>query len=252
MRRLRVASALALVAWTLALVGGTPASAECASAEATSSACEGEQGQTVATLRAVVAAHRGSSYKRPGYSSLKLVSMPEAAYLTASEPRTRTHLQWLTADRESNVVTVPWDCRRPGQTFHFALTARGNVGATVTATVTFHAQLGTRWCAAAKAREEAQRLAAKRRHEAEVREAQRREAEHREAERREVENREATSTCTNGTYVNSAGNTVCKPEESPTGTAPAGATAECEDGTFSFSESRSGTCSHHGGVAEWL
>jgi hypothetical protein len=56
--------------------------------------------------------------------------------------------------------------------------------------------------------------------------------------------------CTNGTYVNSAGNTVCRPENSPT--APAGATAECEDGTYSFSESRSGTCSHHGGVARWL
>ena len=56
--------------------------------------------------------------------------------------------------------------------------------------------------------------------------------------------------CTNGTYVNSAGNTVCSPEESPT--QPTGATAECEDGTYSFSESRSGTCSHHGGVAQWL
>lgn len=56
--------------------------------------------------------------------------------------------------------------------------------------------------------------------------------------------------CTNGTYVNSAGNTVCRPENSPT--APAGATAECSDGTYSFSESRSGTCSHHGGVARWL
>jgi hypothetical protein len=57
-------------------------------------------------------------------------------------------------------------------------------------------------------------------------------------------------TCTNGTYVNSAGNTVCRPENSPT--VPAGATAECVDGTYSFSESRSGTCSHHGGVARWL
>ncbi len=56
--------------------------------------------------------------------------------------------------------------------------------------------------------------------------------------------------CTNGTYVNSAGNTVCSPEPSPT--VPPGATARCVDGTYSFSESRSGTCSHHGGVAEWL
>jgi hypothetical protein len=61
---------------------------------------------------------------------------------------------------------------------------------------------------------------------------------------------EATPVCTNGTYVNSAGNTVCSPEQSST--VPAGATAECEDGTYSFSESRSGTCSSHGGVAKWL
>lgn len=35
-------------------------------------------------------------------------------------------------------------------------------------------------------------------------------------------------------------------------TAPAGATARCRDGTYSFSQNRRGTCSHHGGVAEWL
>lgn len=32
---------------------------------------------------------------------------------------------------------------------------------------------------------------------------------------------------------------------------PAGATALCRDGTYSFSQHRQGTCSHHGGVAEW-
>ena len=30
---------------------------------------------------------------------------------------------------------------------------------------------------------------------------------------------------------------------------PAGASAQCRDGTYSFSQSRRGTCSHHGGVA---
>lgn len=33
---------------------------------------------------------------------------------------------------------------------------------------------------------------------------------------------------------------------------PTGATARCADGTYSFSTHRSGTCSHHGGVAVWL
>jgi hypothetical protein len=33
---------------------------------------------------------------------------------------------------------------------------------------------------------------------------------------------------------------------------PAGASAKCRDGTYSFSQSRRGTCSWHGGVARWL
>jgi|SRR5579862_1007926 hypothetical protein len=33
---------------------------------------------------------------------------------------------------------------------------------------------------------------------------------------------------------------------------PPGATAQCRDGTYSFSHHHSGTCSHHGGVARWL
>jgi len=56
--------------------------------------------------------------------------------------------------------------------------------------------------------------------------------------------------CPNGTYVNSVGNTVCNPYVS--NAPPAGATARCVDGTYSFSQSHSGTCSHHGGVSVWL
>jgi len=57
--------------------------------------------------------------------------------------------------------------------------------------------------------------------------------------------------CTsNGTYVNSKGQTVPRPE-SCSGP-PQGATAHCRDGSYSFSQSRRGTCSHHGGVAKWL
>jgi hypothetical protein len=71
---------------------------------------------------------------------------------------------------------------------------------------------------------------------------------------REQERQRARSpapSCPNGTYVNSAGNEVCSPYQSPSGP-PAGATARCSDGTYSFSQSRSGTCSSHGGVAQWL
>ncbi|MFF0433934.1 DUF3761 domain-containing protein [Streptomyces sp. NPDC004327] len=37
-----------------------------------------------------------------------------------------------------------------------------------------------------------------------------------------------------------------------TSQAPTGATAQCNDGTYSYSAHRRGTCSHHGGVAVWL
>ena len=53
-----------------------------------------------------------------------------------------------------------------------------------------------------------------------------------------------------GTYVNSEGQTVKRPENCSA--IPHGATARCGDGTYSFSRSRRGTCSHHGGVAKWL
>lgn len=60
----------------------------------------------------------------------------------------------------------------------------------------------------------------------------------------------APVSCPNGTYVNSSGNSVCRPYSSSS--APAGATAKCVDGSYSFSQHHSGTCSHHGGVASWL
>jgi resuscitation-promoting factor RpfB len=59
------------------------------------------------------------------------------------------------------------------------------------------------------------------------------------------------NSCTdNGTYVNSKGETVKRPETCSS--APKGATAQCRDKSYSFSHTRQGTCSHHGGVAKWL
>lgn len=54
----------------------------------------------------------------------------------------------------------------------------------------------------------------------------------------------------NNHYTNVDGNQVHSPAYSAT--VPSGASAQCRDGTYSFSQHRSGTCSHHGGVAEWL
>ena len=58
------------------------------------------------------------------------------------------------------------------------------------------------------------------------------------------------ATCGADSYINSRGHCVRRPVEADR--APAGATAKCRDGSFSFSESRRGTCSWHGGVAQWL
>lgn len=53
-------------------------------------------------------------------------------------------------------------------------------------------------------------------------------------------------------YVNKSGQQVHSPAHSKTDAVPTGASARCRDGTFSFSQHRSGTCSHHGGVDTWL
>jgi hypothetical protein len=55
-----------------------------------------------------------------------------------------------------------------------------------------------------------------------------------------------------GHYKNKAGQEVHSPAKSVDDKVPAGATAKCRDGSYSFSQHRSGTCSHHGGVASWL
>jgi len=55
-----------------------------------------------------------------------------------------------------------------------------------------------------------------------------------------------------GAYTNRAGTRVHRPAHTDTGAVPAGASAQCRDGSYSFSQSRRGTCSHHGGVARWL
>ena len=56
----------------------------------------------------------------------------------------------------------------------------------------------------------------------------------------------------NNHYINSQGNNIHSPAYSNDGSIPEGATAICGDGTYSFSQHRRGTCSHHGGVAQWL
>jgi hypothetical protein len=56
-----------------------------------------------------------------------------------------------------------------------------------------------------------------------------------------------SNSSTGNGYTNVDGNHVNSPSSDP-----AGATAQCKDGTYSYSQHRSGTCSYHGGVARWL
>jgi hypothetical protein len=60
----------------------------------------------------------------------------------------------------------------------------------------------------------------------------------------------STIACKSGYYKNVSGHCVRRPTKASH--APAGATAKCRDGSYSFSEHASGTCSHHGGVARWI
>lgn len=55
---------------------------------------------------------------------------------------------------------------------------------------------------------------------------------------------------TPGYYRAASGHEVHRPEHADS--RPAGATAQCRDGSWSFSESHRGTCSHHGGVGSWM
>jgi hypothetical protein len=51
-------------------------------------------------------------------------------------------------------------------------------------------------------------------------------------------------------YINRSGETVHSPSKTTTsGDAPEGATAECRDGSCSFSHHNSGTCSGHHGMS---
>lgn len=53
-------------------------------------------------------------------------------------------------------------------------------------------------------------------------------------------------------YKAKDGHEVHSPARSTHDQLPAGASAKCRDGTYSFSQHRRGTCSHHGGVGVWL
>lgn len=53
-------------------------------------------------------------------------------------------------------------------------------------------------------------------------------------------------------YKASNGREVHSPARPTQGQVPTGASAQCRDGSYSFSQHRRGTCSHHGGVASWL
>lgn len=60
------------------------------------------------------------------------------------------------------------------------------------------------------------------------------------------------TTCPSGTYKNVYGNCVPNPTYVPAPPVYGSPTAICNDGTYSYSQTASGTCSYHGGVRTWL
>jgi hypothetical protein len=54
----------------------------------------------------------------------------------------------------------------------------------------------------------------------------------------------------NGYYTKVDGHRVHRPVHA--NARPRGASARCGDGSYSFSQHRRGTCSHHGGVSQWF
>ncbi len=55
-----------------------------------------------------------------------------------------------------------------------------------------------------------------------------------------------------GSYINKDGVRVHSPAHTKDSEQPVGASAQCRDGSYSFSRHHKGTCSHHGGVSRWL
>lgn len=69
----------------------------------------------------------------------------------------------------------------------------------------------------------------------------------RASDQQEQSDDEQSSVLSNDNYTNSDGDPVHSPAYSDT--IPTGATAQCSDGTCSFSQHHQGTCSHHGGMS---
>jgi hypothetical protein len=55
-----------------------------------------------------------------------------------------------------------------------------------------------------------------------------------------------------GSYINKDGVRVHSPAHTKDSKQSVGASAQCRDGSYSFSRHHQGTCSHHGGVSRWL
>lgn len=55
------------------------------------------------------------------------------------------------------------------------------------------------------------------------------------------------ASCSSSEYENVDGDCIPLPNGDSSG-----ASAQCEDGSYSYSTHRSGTCSGHGGVDQWL
>lgn len=142
-----------------------------------------EESEAVKEVRAVLRPHHGHTYKTPGYTSIEIITIPEAAYETATDNGIHTKLKWLTEPGEAQIIEQPWNCHARNEQFDYVITARAAVGETVSTMVRFRPQLSAGWCARAKSRE----AAAKRRQAAEARRQKERERISADTERERIE-----------------------------------------------------------------
>lgn len=147
--------------------------------------------EPVNTLKTKITPIYGKTFANPGETLIELIATPEAAYMTATEKVEHTNLKWLTLEgvQESgqNIISQPWECKKPHQAFTYTLSARAEIGSTIFSTIRFHAHLTSKWCSKAKKNEEIQKNRERRKYEEEIKQTEKNERISAETERKRIE-----------------------------------------------------------------
>lgn len=152
----------------------------------------------ITSIQVATRSHHGRTYRFPGYTAVEVGTAPEAAaFMTIDFWRGKRHLgqRWWAPPyapkelQEARVYAFPWACQDPGAVIRYTARARGDTGATVSASGQFRFNVSSLWCKSAKKRQEA---ADRRRseQEARIRREEREETDRHNRERTEREHAE--------------------------------------------------------------